>query len=192
FGAFVEILDGVEGLVHISELANHHVENPREVVQPGDDVKVRILEIDTERRRLSLSVKRVEGQILPSRVPEGPQAVSEGAGDLDDLPDLALSEDVFSGAAPAAAEEQPEAATVVVEPEAAAEPAAPAAEPEAAAEPAAPAAAPEAAAEPAAPAAEPEAAAEPAAPAAEPEAAAEPTAPVEPAEPETPAANEEA
>ena len=98
FGAFVEILDGVEGLVHISELANHHVENPREVVQPGDDVKVRILEIDTERRRLSLSVKRVEGQILPSRVPEGPQAVSEGAGDLDDLPDLALSEDVFAGA----------------------------------------------------------------------------------------------
>ena len=108
FGAFVEILDGVEGLVHISELANHHVENPREVVQPGDDVKVRILEIDTERRRLSLSVKRVEGQILPSRVPEGPQAVSEGAGDLDDLPDLALSEDVFSGA-PAEPAEAPAA-----------------------------------------------------------------------------------
>jgi small subunit ribosomal protein S1 len=211
FGAFVEILDGVEGLVHISELANHHVENPREVVQPGDDVKVRILEIDTERRRLSLSVKRVEGQILPSRVPEGPQAVSEGAGDLDDLPDLALSDDVFSGAGPAAAEEQGETATAVAEPEApaaeaeaAVEPAAPAAEPEAAAEPAAaepeaaaepaaPAAEPEAAAEPAAPAApEPEAAAEPAAPAAEPEAAAEPAAPVEPAEPETPAADEEA
>ena len=66
FGAFVEILDGVEGLVHISELANHHVENPREVVQPGDDVRVKILEIDSERRRLSLSVKRVEGQVLPS------------------------------------------------------------------------------------------------------------------------------
>src|SRR3954452_18996196 len=41
FGAFVEILDGVEGLVHISELAPHHVENPREVVQPGDDVRVK-------------------------------------------------------------------------------------------------------------------------------------------------------
>ena len=67
FGAFVEILDGVEGLVHISELANHHVENPREVVQPGDDVRVKILEIDSERRRLSLSVKRVEGQVLPRR-----------------------------------------------------------------------------------------------------------------------------
>ncbi len=64
FGAFVEILDGVEGLVHISELAPHHVENPREVVAPGDEIKVKVLEIDSERRRLSLSVKRVEGQIL--------------------------------------------------------------------------------------------------------------------------------
>jgi small subunit ribosomal protein S1 len=97
FGAFVEILDGVEGLVHISELANHHVENPREVVQPGDDVKVRILEIDSERRRLSLSVKRVEGQILP-RQAVGPQAVVEGPGDLDDVPELGLSEDVFAPA----------------------------------------------------------------------------------------------
>lgn len=66
FGAFVEILDGVEGLVHISELAEHHVENPREVVQPGDVLRVKILEIDSERRRLSLSIKRVIGQVLPS------------------------------------------------------------------------------------------------------------------------------
>ncbi|MGA2320786.1 MAG: 30S ribosomal protein S1 [Solirubrobacteraceae bacterium] len=65
FGAFVEILDGVEGLVHISELAPHHVENPREIVHPGDEIRVRILEIDSERRRLSLSAKRVEDQILP-------------------------------------------------------------------------------------------------------------------------------
>jgi small subunit ribosomal protein S1 len=87
FGAFVEILDGVEGLVHISELAAHHVENPREVVVPGQEVKVKILEIDSERRRLSLSVKRVEGQELPRL---------EGAGDLDDVPELGLSADVFA------------------------------------------------------------------------------------------------
>src|SRR5499427_2703177 len=67
FGAFVEILDGVEGLVHISELAQHHVDNPREIIQPGDPVRVKILEIDSERRRLSLSIKRVEGQVLPVR-----------------------------------------------------------------------------------------------------------------------------
>ena len=60
FGAFVEILPGVEGLVHISELAQHHVENPREIVSQGDQVNVRILEVDADRRRLSLSLKRVE------------------------------------------------------------------------------------------------------------------------------------
>src|SRR5919106_236807 len=64
FGAFVEILPGVEGLVHISELADHHVENPSEVVEPGTELKVKILEVDEERRRLSLSIKRVEGQTL--------------------------------------------------------------------------------------------------------------------------------
>ncbi len=57
FGAFVEILPGVEGLVHISELAQHHVENPREVVSQGDAVNVLILEVDAERRRLSLSLE---------------------------------------------------------------------------------------------------------------------------------------
>jgi small subunit ribosomal protein S1 len=59
FGAFVEIHAGVEGLVHISELAAHHVENPREVVNQGDTLSVRIIEVDGERRRLSLSLKRV-------------------------------------------------------------------------------------------------------------------------------------
>jgi small subunit ribosomal protein S1 len=90
FGAFVEILDGVEGLVHISELASHHVENPREIVAPGDEIKVKILEIDSERRRLSLSVKRVEGQILSAHVGE-----IVGPDDLDDVPELGLSDDVF-------------------------------------------------------------------------------------------------
>ena len=65
FGAFVEILAGVEGLVHISELADHHVENPAEVVEADAKLNVKILEIDEERRRLSLSIKRVEGQNMP-------------------------------------------------------------------------------------------------------------------------------
>jgi small subunit ribosomal protein S1 len=92
FGAFVEILEGVEGLVHISELAQQHVENPREIVQPGDEVKVKILEIDSERRRLSLSIKRVEDQVLPRRT------LTNDAGDLEDMPELGLSEDVFGDA----------------------------------------------------------------------------------------------
>ncbi len=86
FGAFVEVLDGVEGLVHISELAGHHVESPREIVHPGDEIRVKILEIDSERRRLSLSAKRVEDQILP--LPRAESVVvqsSEDAGVDDSL-----------------------------------------------------------------------------------------------------------
>jgi small subunit ribosomal protein S1 len=118
FGAFVEILPGVEGLVHISELAQHHVENPREVVSQGDTVNVRILEVDAERRRLSLSLKRVD---------EG-MPLQPGAGDEAAPPTIDLSEDVFSDEAAVAAppledetvaEAEPEpAAAPVVEPEA--------------------------------------------------------------------------
>jgi small subunit ribosomal protein S1 len=85
FGAFVEILDGVEGLVHISELAPHHVESPREIVHPGDAIRVKILEIDSERRRLSLSAKRVEDQILPvSRPGEPDRPVATGPSPMDE------------------------------------------------------------------------------------------------------------
>src|SRR4051812_12550224 len=97
FGAFVEIMEGVEGLVHISELAQHHVENPREVVEPGDDVKVKILEIDSERRRLSLSVKRVEaaqaGAVASGAGGGGTQGGEDG-GEIGEVRDLGLSEDV--------------------------------------------------------------------------------------------------
>src|ERR687883_1552192 len=58
FGAFVD-LDGIDGLIHISELSWSHVDNPREIIEPGDEVRVRVLEIGSERRRLSLSIKRV-------------------------------------------------------------------------------------------------------------------------------------
>ena len=63
FGAFVQISEGIEGLVHISELAGHHVEKPEEVVAVGDDVEVKIIEIDAQRRRLSLSIKRLNEEI---------------------------------------------------------------------------------------------------------------------------------
>jgi small subunit ribosomal protein S1 len=87
FGAFVEILPGVEGLVHISELAQHHVENPREVVSQGDEVKAKIIEVDGERRRLSLSLKRVEGGGVVAR--------ADDAEPIEGTPDLDLSEEVF-------------------------------------------------------------------------------------------------
>jgi small subunit ribosomal protein S1 len=149
FGAFVEIMDGVEGLVHISELAHHHVENPREIVEPGQDVRVKILEIDSERRRLSLSVKRVEEQLahIKSAAEAGAAAAEASGGEIGDVPDLELSEDVFAGPSiggldalrnlPGDAQEQAEEQA----PEAPAEAAAPEADPAA---PEAEAAAPQA------------------------------------------------
>jgi small subunit ribosomal protein S1 len=108
FGAFVEILPGVEGLVHISELADHHVENPSEVVEPGAVLNVKILEIDEERRRLSLSIKRVEGQNMPLKdlgaaVQEAQAAAVDAA--PSETPDLDLSEEVFAEPPPAVEEE---------------------------------------------------------------------------------------
>src|SRR5689334_5117035 len=58
FGAFVRVEEGIEGLVHISELAERHVEIPEQVVQVGDGVLVKIIDIDLERRRISLSLKQ--------------------------------------------------------------------------------------------------------------------------------------
>jgi small subunit ribosomal protein S1 len=114
FGAFVEIMPGVEGLVHISELAQHHVENPREVVSQGDLVKARIIEVDAERRRLSLSLKRVEGG-----------GVTEHADDseaVEGTPNIGLSEEVFpEGGEPqaeVAEERDSEPAAEVTEPQA--------------------------------------------------------------------------
>ncbi len=183
FGAFVEILDGVEGLVHISELAPHHVESPREIVHPGDEIRVKILEIDSERRRLSLSAKRVEDQILPVSRPGQP--AGEGAAD-EPSAEAAVeqpAEAVGEQLPPAEpAPEEPAAEQTSAEPVADAAPAEPAAE-QASAEPAAEAAAAEPVAD-AAPAEPPTAevgapeagtaeTAAPEAPAAEPDAAAQ-------------------
>ena len=93
---------GVEGLVHISELAEHHVESPGEVVTPDQEVWVRILEIDEERRRISLSRQaRRDRQHAPARpdarradrAAAAPQAAAEPAPRT--VPDLGASEEVF-------------------------------------------------------------------------------------------------
>jgi small subunit ribosomal protein S1 len=127
FGAFVQILPGVEGLVHISELAQHHVESPAEVVRPGDELKVKILEVDETRRRLSLSVKRVEGQELPVREltedvviedAEPPEGMEPAAAPAEEAPAEAAE------AAPAEATEAPPAETAEAAPAEGEEPAA--------------------------------------------------------------------
>jgi small subunit ribosomal protein S1 len=124
FGAFIEIVPGVEGLVHISELAEHHVETPGEVVSPGEEKWVRILEIDEERRRISLSIKRAEtgntafSDLIPEELKQQAQAAREedaaAAGQPEeppvtggaDVPDLGLSEEVFAEAPPAEAPDE--------------------------------------------------------------------------------------
>jgi small subunit ribosomal protein S1 len=121
-------LPGVEGLVHISELAQHHVENPREVVSQGDVVNVKIIEVDAERRRLSLSLKRVEdadevqpradGQPLETPAP----------------PQIDLSDEVFAEQPAAEAPAEGEPAPEAPEPEGESTPEIPAAEPEVAPE----------------------------------------------------------
>ncbi|MEI8147581.1 MAG: 30S ribosomal protein S1 [Actinomycetes bacterium] len=57
FGVFVQVGEGIEGLVHISEIAAHHVESPDQVVAVGEELWVKIIELDTARRRISLSIK---------------------------------------------------------------------------------------------------------------------------------------
>ena len=144
FGAFVEIVPGVEGLVHISELAAHHVENPREVVQNGQEVLVKIIEIDAERRRLSLSIKRVEpddevqpllvleGVPVPRPAPVAPaedEVTAEGEGALEASDaEAPVADEAAAGGTPDEAEATADAV---------AEEAAPAAEEEVSEEPAA-------------------------------------------------------
>jgi small subunit ribosomal protein S1 len=140
FGAFVDIYEGIEGLVHISELANRHVERPDEVVSVGQRMLVKVIEIDSDRRRLSLSIKRVEGQVVePQRRPEsepepaaaasapeaptaGPEAVEPEAEAPE--PETETVEAEGQAVAPAAepAAETVEAETEAVEPEVVDEP----------------------------------------------------------------------
>ncbi len=63
FGAFVEFGPNVEGLVHISEMANKHIDTPTQVVHAGDEVKVKVMDVNTERRRISLSMKAAADEL---------------------------------------------------------------------------------------------------------------------------------
>jgi len=79
FGAFVRVADGIEGLVHISELSDQHVESPESVVQVGQRVRVKVVDVDVARRRISLSIRRVGEQ--PEPMPE-PEIQAERAGEV--------------------------------------------------------------------------------------------------------------
>src|SRR5680860_720200 len=92
FGAFVD-LEGIDGLIHISELAQHHVEEPSEILETGQEVNVKIIEIDPDRRRLSLSLKRLEPEYrIHEDVEEGEEEELEGEEELETEGDLPAEE----------------------------------------------------------------------------------------------------
>jgi small subunit ribosomal protein S1 len=80
FGAFVEVDDAIEGLVHISELAAHHVERPEDEVSVHDRVDVKIIDIDLDRRRISLSRKQTMPEAISSAIPEAEGGAPAGVG----------------------------------------------------------------------------------------------------------------
>jgi small subunit ribosomal protein S1 len=213
FGAFVRVEEGLEGLIHISELSHQRVAHPGDVVQEGQEVKLRIISLDSERHRLGLSLKQAEDRPAPAPREERPRrersgqrrdrfdyrpedATAEPEGGIDNTMAAAFASSGLLDQFRSDEEASEAGATAEAEPAAEAEPvaeAAPAAETadeipatEAAEEPAAAEAEEPAAEEPAAAEAEESAAEEPAA------AEAEESATAEAAEADEPAAAEEA
>jgi small subunit ribosomal protein S1 len=84
FGVFVELEEGLEGLLHISELSDHKVETPQDVVKAGDEVDVKILRVDTDERKIGLSLKRAQfgdTEAGAERAASGPPPPSKGGMD---------------------------------------------------------------------------------------------------------------
>jgi small subunit ribosomal protein S1 len=77
FGVFVELETGLEGLLHISELSDQKVENPQDVVKPGDQVDVKILRVDTQDRKIGLSLKRAQWGDSDRGTPDAPEEGEE-------------------------------------------------------------------------------------------------------------------
>jgi small subunit ribosomal protein S1 len=81
FGAFVRVAPGIEGLVHISEISDQHVDSPESVLSVGDEVRVKVIEVEVARRRVSLSMRQVGGALPTPRETEiEEEAVPAGAG----------------------------------------------------------------------------------------------------------------
>ena len=95
FGVFVELETGLEGLLHISELADHKVENPEEVVKVGDSIEVKVLRVDPAERKIGLSRKRA-GQ----EAEEGAEAVVEEVAADTGAPKRELKGGMGSGSGP--------------------------------------------------------------------------------------------
>ena len=136
FGAFVRVAQGIEGLVHISELSHEHVDTPESVLSVGDEVQVKVVDVDVSRRRVSLSMRQVtpapakateiEVEPEPERAPveplvstvQVPQEVLDAVAEADAVADTETDEPVGVEAAPAAPEAAEAPAEAPAEPDA--------------------------------------------------------------------------
>jgi small subunit ribosomal protein S1 len=117
FGAFVRVAQGIEGLVHISELSTVHVESPEQVVNVGDAVKVKVIDVDVSRRRVSLSMRQVGDQeaVVPEVEIEA-ETTEELVAEVAPEPSAETAA-VVEAAEVHAAEDTPEVLEAIVEPE---------------------------------------------------------------------------
>ncbi|MBD1371642.1 30S ribosomal protein S1 [Hazenella sp. IB182357] len=79
FGAFVELFPGVEGLVHVSQIANRHIASPNEALEEGQEVQVKVLDIVKEQKRISLSIKEVEQAKVKKEIAEFEEHANHGS-----------------------------------------------------------------------------------------------------------------
>ena len=134
FGAFVRVAAGIEGLVHISEISEQHIETPESVLSVGDEVRVKVIEVDVPRRRISLSMRQVGGamprpateieeeaaEAAPDAVAAGADSASSSSATAAETTEIAPAEIATDGGAePGAAEPTPAAAEVAAPMEAA-------------------------------------------------------------------------
>jgi len=97
FGAFVELEPDLEGLLHISELADHKIDKPQDVVKPGDEVEVKILKVDPEARKIGLSLRRVQWAAEEHTVPSAPPKKASRRGEPQAAPATSSSSGVSAG-----------------------------------------------------------------------------------------------
>ncbi len=122
FGAFVRVAQGIEGLVHISELSHEHVDTPESVLSVGDDVQVKVIDVDVSRRRVSLSMRQVTAAPATARKPEIEEeaAAPEVAPGPEMVSTIAVPQAILDAVAEAESDvteaEAPEAEMVVAAP----------------------------------------------------------------------------
>jgi small subunit ribosomal protein S1 len=121
FGAFVRVAQGIEGLVHISEISHEHVDTPESVLSVGDEVQVKVIDVEVNRRRVSLSMRQVSSP--PAREPEikaEPEARREPAPEM--VSTIQIPDDILAAVAEADAARDSEPAAPAPTPQPPAEP----------------------------------------------------------------------